>query len=87
MSQADHADNPVVVYWIHDVLSNSERMLTDFSSAEIALADRPPATLIVAQHEDGTREIADPATITDPAVANTRTGTSTPSIPAKGDAS
>lgn len=87
MSQADHADNPVVVYWIHDALSNSERMLTDYTPAAITLADRPPSTLIIAEREDGTREIADPATITDPAVANTRTGTSTPPIPAKGDAS
>ncbi|QPK80825.1 hypothetical protein G7Y41_07125 [Schaalia sp. ZJ405] len=64
--------NPVVVYWLHDVLSRSEEMITSYNIADLREATARIGRLVVAERADGTREIiTDLNTVSDPAIANT----------------
>lgn len=68
-------DNPITIYWRHDAVSNSESMVDDYDKETLLARADDPAILYIAEHADGTREVVDPGSITDPAAANTRTGT------------
>ena len=71
-------DNPIVIYWLHDALSNNETMLTDYNTTNLKTktADNQ-AILIIGEHADGTREIINPAYVANPSTANTQTNTTT----------
>lgn len=68
-------DNPIMIYWRHDAVSNSESMVDDYDQETLLARADDPAILYIAEHADGTREVVDPGSITDPVVANTRTET------------
>lgn len=65
--------NPIIYVWAHDALSNNESVVTDYTPEALAATASRPGMLLIVERADGTRELADPATVRNPSEANTHT--------------
>lgn len=57
--------NRVIAYWAHDPVGNNEGIITNYDTATLKQAEAN-GIIIIAEHEDGTREKVNAEDVTEP---------------------